>query len=391
MINIENFCKRPSFLLSDEVQSEELEIVFKEKKVLLTLGKGIIFTENFANRIKSISKNIIIITDSTVNALYGAKLNNFLHKNGATTLLIEIPAGEEQKSRKTKEYIEDRMLQSNIGKDSVIICLGGGVISDIGTFVSSTYYRGIHLVLIPTTLLGMIDAAIGGKSALNTPFGKNLIGTIYQPDLIFIDTDFLKTLPAKEWQNGFSEIIKYSLISDEELFEELYNAGENLYIDSLIARCCKIKKEIVEKDEKEKSIRAILNFGHSVGHCIELLENYKISHGEAISIGIIFASYLSMKEKYLRTEDFLKIFSIFKKYRYPLIFSHNISWKKIMEALRYDKKSVKQNPRFVLLGKIGRAKTDGRDRWLYEIDESKLKEALIWLHRRFISKKEVLS
>jgi len=387
MLNIEPAHGEIPPSTSKNAQFEELAITFKEKKVLLTLGKGIVFTERFIDKIKSISKNIIIITDSNVNKLYGNKLNIFLLENGLTPLVIEIPAGEEHKSRATKDHIEDLMLKNNFAKDSAIICLGGGVVSDIGAFVASTYYRGIPFIIIPTTLLAMVDASIGGKSGLNTSFGKNLIGTIYQPNLIFIDTDFLETLPKKEWINGFSEVIKYSLVSDEELFRQLYNKTENMNIASLIHRCCIIKKEIVEKDEKENNIRAILNFGHSVGHCIELLEKYKISHGEAISIGMIFASYLSMKENHLKIEDFLKILSLFKKFKFPLVFSGEVTWKKISEALRYDKKTNQKIPRFVLLEKIGTVKAEG-GKYLYEVEETRLKEALIWLHRRFISKKE---
>jgi 3-dehydroquinate synthase len=385
-----NIKSAQSFVPSAQALCEELEITFKEKKVALTLGKGIIFNESFINKIKCISKNIVVITDSNVNKLYGNKLKFFLLENDLNPLVIEIPVGEEYKSRKTKEDIEDQMLKNNFTKDSALIALGGGVVSDIAAFVSSTYYRGIPLIIIPTSLLAMVDAAIGGKSGLNTPHGKNLIGSFYQPNLIFIDTNFLETLPRKEWLNGFSEVIKYSLISDEELFNNLYNSNDKLNIQSLIYRCCLIKKEIVEKDEKENNIRAILNFGHSIGHCIELLENYKIAHGEAISIGMIFASYLSMREKYLTMKEFLKIFSIFKKYNYPLVFSEKVTWKKLMGSLMYDKKANRHIPRFVLLEKIGKVKSD-KEKYLYEVDEHNLKESLIWLYKRFISKKEIFS
>lgn len=382
--------KVQDILTSKNSLCKELEITFGEKKVVISLGKEIIFHSSFIEKITCISKNIVIITDSNVNKLYGKKLKHFLEENNLNPLLIEVPSGEEHKSRKTKEDIEDQMLKNNFQRDTLVISLGGGTVSDLAGFVSSTYYRGIPLVIVPTSLLAMVDASIGGKTGLNTAYGKNLIGSFYHPEQIFIDINFLETLPEKEWINGFSEIIKYSLISDEKLFEELCNSRAARDIESLIFRCCKIKKEIVEKDEKEKNLRAILNFGHSVGHCLEHLEEYEISHGEAIAIGMIFAAYLSMKENNLKMEEFLKIFFIFKRYNYPLIFSSKVSWKKILETLKYDKKTKNSVPRFILLEKIGKVKSE-RGNYLLNVEEKKVKEALIWLHRRFISKKEAFA
>lgn len=362
--------------------SKDLTLNLKENNVPISIGKDLVFSLDFLSFCKTLGNRFVIITDQNVEKLLGEKLNLFFQNQHMDSFIISIPAGDSFKTRETKALIEDQMLQKKINKSGLIIALGGGMVLDMAAFVASTYYRGIPLVMVPTSLLAMVDASIGGKTAVNTKEGKNLIGSYYHPKKIFIDIQFLKTLPKEEYRNGFSEIIKYGIIYDKDLFNSLYEKTQDHDFEEIIYKCCLIKKTIVERDEKENNIRAILNFGHTLGHSLENLENYKISHGEAIGLGMIFASFLSVKMKILNIEDFFKIFSMFKKYHFPLVFSQNISAKDIFDQLLSDKKaSLARN--FVLIEKIGSIKDDI---YLQEVDEKILKKALFWLCNRFSSK-----
>lgn len=350
-------------------------------------GKDFIFTQETTSFLKSLNKNLVFLVNENIVKLYFSQINNLI--NDTKALLIKVPDGEISKTRDTKAQIEDTMLENGIIKDSAIVAIGGGVTCDIAGFIAATYCRGITLINVPTTLLAMVDAAIGGKNGVNTAYGKNLIGSFYNPEHILVDISFLKTLPQKELLCGLSEIIKYALILDKNLFTELSEKDDLFtdfnFLEKVINKCIFIKKEITEQDPTEKNFRAILNFGHTIAHAIEKLENYNRSHGESLSIGIIFASYLSFKKGFLDRNDFFKIFSIFKKYCYPLIFSSNVSWIKLKDAIKFDKKSKKGDPSFVLLEEIGKIKINEISP-LHNVEQSMLKESLIWLHHRFLSK-----
>lgn len=245
-----------------------MEIVAKSFSFLseVWIGKNLL-KEDVLERF---SGPIAIITDTKIEKLFGKKL----FKGQAS--FFSFPAGEKSKTRKTKEKIEDGLIQKGFGSDTVIVGLGGGVVTDLAGFVAATYCRGVKLVLIPTTLLGMVDAAIGGKNGVNTPKAKNRIGTFYFPELIMIDTDFLKTLPEKEMLMGGAEILKYGLIDDPSLFQDLPKLFSS--IDKTIEKSIAAKKKVVGEDpEEKKGLRRILNFGHTIGHALETIENYKIS------------------------------------------------------------------------------------------------------------------
>jgi len=358
---------------------------FKNDTVRVKIGKNIVFKKDFISFCKSLKKQFVIISDSNVSPLYGKELNSALAKNNLDCLIIEIEAGEEHKTRATKEHIENTMFEKKLGRDTCIIALGGGVICDLSAFVAATYCRGIDFITIPTTLLAMVDAAIGGKCGVNTRFGKNLLGSFYHPKAIFIDLQFLSSLPLKEKRNGLLEIIKYGIIYDKELFFTLYENSDNLDLEKLIYKSFMIKKIFVEQDEKDNNKRAALNFGHTIGHAIEVLEDFSISHGEAVAIGIIVASFISMKLNVLEKEDFFKIFTIFKRHKFPLIFSQKVSWKALLNLLILDKKAKNKKPYFVLLEEIGKIKVF-KDSYVKEVDEELLKKSLIWMQRRFASK-----
>ncbi len=270
-----------------------------------------------------------IITDHTVEALYGGAFK------GAS--IFSFPPGEKYKTRETKEKLEDLLLESGHTRDTTIVGLGGGVVTDIAGYVAATFCRGVPLVLIPTTLVGMVDAAIGGKNGVNTPLGKNMVGTIYHPERVIIDTRFLKTLTEKEYQNGKVEIMKMGLIADESL---LYSQD--------IFQAIEVKRRIVALDSRETGRRRLLNLGHTVGHALEHLSGYEISHGEAVSLGIRIECQCAYRMGLLREKDWLIIEALFPKQEIPY------SQEELKSAMLLDKKSKGATFRFVLLKQIGK-------------------------------------
>ena len=254
-----------------------------------------------------------IITDSTVELLYGAALSEEFIKNDLANKIITFPAGEQNKNRDTKAWIEDQMLEDKFGRDSVVIALGGGVVGDIAGYVAASYTRGLSYVQIPTTLVACVDSSIGGKTAVDTVHGKNLIGAFHQPWAVYIDVNTLLTLNEKEIREGLAEVIKYGVISDDNLFSFL---EENMHLifsydkqalTHIIKRGCEIKAQVVEKDEKESNLRKILNFGHTIGHAVENLSDYKISHGGAISIGMVAEGKLAVEMGLWNEGDLKKV------------------------------------------------------------------------------------
>ncbi len=304
---------------------------------------------------KNIGFSIVIITHKNIQNLFAKPLFEKLKKENFKIKILAFEKGEENKTRKTKEFLEDQMLQDNFTKDTLIISIGGGVVSDICGFLASTYMRGIPYIVIPTTLLAMIDASIGGKTAVNTHLGKNLIGTIYQPKAVFIDFEVLKTLHEREMKNGLIEMLKHALISKKKAFYDLLNAKK--ITQKLIIQSIKIKKQIVEKDEKENSIRKILNFGHTISHAIEASLDFKISHGEALVYGIYAESYLSYLMNYLSKKEFEEIVKFLKK-KNLLLNTYKFSIDKIIKYLKRDKKNILGKNQFILLKCIGKSKNN---------------------------------
>lgn len=326
--------------------------------------------------LKKVSHRFALITDHQVRDLVGEALKKRGEKEGLIIDIFSVPPGEKSKSREWKERLENQMLLGGFGRDSAIIALGGGVVSDLAGFVAATYYRGIPFISIPTTLLGQVDASIGGKVAVNTPKGKNLIGAFYQPRFIFIDTHLLKTLPPAELLSGMAEVIKYALIASKSLFEKL---NENTSLEEYIHASCKIKIDVIQKDPQEKGLRRILNFGHTVAHALETLMEYKISHGEAVALGMLAESRMSWKLGYLKEGEFLQIQAMLEKFGFSLRLPSKISGKELVEIMRRDKKAFEGKPRVVLLNKIGEAHPfDGA--YCRLVEGHVIEEALEWLH-----------
>lgn len=330
--------------------------------------------------------HFVIITDSHVEKLIAKELESKLHKAGLRTSLISFPKGEEYKSRATKEAIENQMLNQRLGRDTCIIAIGGGVVTDLAGFVAATYCRGIPFISIPTTLLAMVDASIGGKTAVNTHHGKNMIGAFYEPEAIFINPTYLLTLSDDQMRCGAAEIIKHGLIGSYELFEIMetqftaWQTRDLVFLEDLVRRNCAIKQKIVSADPKEAGVRKILNFGHTIGHAIESADEYAISHGDAVAVGMSMEAELSVKMGILSEADLRRIQEVLLKYGFSLTPPKKISLDALKAALAHDKKSLLSLPRFVVLKEIGKVECFNENYCTFlkeeQIDELVLHQAL---------------
>lgn len=293
--------------------------------------------------------NTVIITDENVYAYHKQKFDGYQ--------VIRLIPGEQTKKQQTVDEVIAKLLALETDKKTYIIGVGGGVVTDIASYAASIYKRGTKLGLVPTTILGMVDAAIGGKNGVDVGLYKNMVGTVYQPDFILFDYSFLNTLPVKEWINGFAEIIKHACIKDALLFSMLERytlhdiQQDSTLIASLIEKNVAIKMDIVTTDEYEKADRKLLNFGHTFGHAIENL--HQIPHGHAISIGMVAACNLSEKINDLHFEDAQRVVRLLAKYHLPV--DVETDYQKVFDVLKLDKKRENDVMHFVLLHKIGHA------------------------------------
>lgn len=301
----------------------------------------------------------VIITDTHVNGLYGRKLQNAMSEAGQNVSIIEIPAGESAKNMETVMDTAQSLLALDADRGTVLIALGGGVVGDLTGFVASVYMRSIPYIQVPTTLVGQVDSSIGGKTAVDLPQGKNLLGTFHQPCAVFVDLEFLETLPQKEYENGLAEIIKYGIIEDDKMFallEENMDAIQSrdpALLLKIIETCCRIKKSIVEIDEREQGLRRILNFGHTVGHALEAVSGYALSHGEGVALGMIAAARLSAKMHYLADDELKRIESVIAKAGLPTKIPPAFAPQAVIGRLKTDKKKKDGVIHFVLIKKIG--------------------------------------
>lgn len=355
------------------------------KQAEAILSPGLLFTAEAVHAVRPLGKRFVLCCDEHVMAVWGEKWLRHLKEGGLNTTALTFPPGEQEKSRERKALLEDALLSEKHGRETCLIALGGGVTTDLIGFLASTYCRGIPLVLVPTTLLAMIDAAIGGKTGVNTAFGKNLIGTFYPAELTLIDPCLLSTLSVSERTSGMAEAIKYALIKSPELFQFLSHSPpqDPLYLQRLIYECILIKAEIVEIDFEEKTgLRRILNFGHTIAHALEWLEEYNLGHGEAVAIGMLVESYLSVKMGMLSSNAFATIDHLIRSFPFGLHISQKVTLQQMKEAFLLDKKGS----RFVLLERIG-ACAPFEGEYCTSIPESILDEALGWMISQFGARK----
>jgi 3-dehydroquinate synthase len=323
------------------------------------VGSGLIKQLGKEARKSLAGKTCAIISDSNVAPLFADRVKQSLTSAGFRPTLITIPAGEKSKTLNQAGAICGQMIATGLDRQSFVVGLGGGVIGDISGFVAAIYHRGIPHIQIPTTLLAMVDSSIGGKTGVNTRDGKNLIGAIHHPLLVIDDLDVLKTLPRREFNQGFAEIIKHAVIADAKMFRGLqsWQATEAVALQRLIKRNIAVKSKIVAKDERDRTgERALLNFGHTVGHAIERAGDYrKFLHGEALSLGIIAACTISIRKAGLTPDQRDAIGDLLRRFELPTTLPKNFPRKKILDALKFDKKFEGGKIRFVVTPRIGAA------------------------------------
>jgi len=308
-----------------------------------------------------LGKDAVVITHPFLRSKYGSVVEQSLKKAGFTLKFIEVPVGEQSKSAHMAFDVIEKIARYDVYKNIFIIALGGGVVGDLAGYVASCYKRGVPYIQIPTTLLAQIDSAIGGKVGVDLPVGKNLVGAIHQPKIVFSDAAVLKTLDRRQIRNGLAEAIKYGIIDDAELFYFIDRNTEKILglngpiLSRLIVSCSRIKAKVVMKDEKEtKGIRTILNFGHTLGHAIEAAGKFKhYQHGEAIALGMRMASEISLKLKLVNEEDVLRINQLISKVGLPEKIK-GLKLADILSMMKHDKKFLDGKNRFVLVQKIGK-------------------------------------
>jgi 3-dehydroquinate synthase len=333
--------------------SDAIVLQLDSKKSTIIIGRGIL--ASLASLIPYKKWDVIVaIISNTVYTLHKEVVDHSLALIDAIS--IQYNDSEQNKSYAYAEKYFNQLLENQCTRNSLVIGIGGGVTTDFAGYIASAYMRGVDVVYVPTTLLAMVDASIGGKVAVNIKAGKNIVGHFHQPEYIIIDIDFLQTLPQSEWRCGMSEVVKHALIGDSSSLSLLLNKEIQYgHIDNSLYNCInssvRFKASIVEKDEFEKDIRAILNFGHTVGHAIESLLEYTVSHGDAVAAGMLIESYISMKEG-MPKADFDCIRDIISAYN--LLPNFSFDPYKIVNHMMYDKKNVKGKTRFVLLESIGK-------------------------------------
>ncbi|MCZ6664844.1 MAG: 3-dehydroquinate synthase [Gammaproteobacteria bacterium] len=356
----------------------ELHVELGDRSYPIHIGPGLLADEELF-RAAVPSDQVMILTDENVAPLYLDRIRRHFQDRSCEALIL--PDGEIHKSLGRFEDIVTFMLEHGFERSASLVALGGGVIGDLGGFAAACYQRGIAYVQVPTTLLAQVDSSVGGKTAVNHPLGKNMVGAFHQPQAVIADTESLATLPDREYRSGIAEVIKYGLIRDRNFFEWLEaNLGGILarspeIIDHAIRRSCENKAEIVAADETETGIRAMLNFGHTFGHAIETGTGYgRWLHGEAVAAGMCMAARLSALSGSLDVNDVARIESLIRSAGLPTTAPQEISCEVFLELMKRDKKSIKGRIRLVLLEAIGEAKltTDYSDKMLLDTIASRM-------------------
>ena len=303
-----------------------------------------------------------LISDSNVNKIYGARVAAALKAAGFDATAVEIPAGEASKSLEMLATLYDRMTEAELDRQSVVFALGGGVTGDLAAFAAATYLRGIPIVQIPTTVVAQVDSALGGKSGVNHRRAKNLIGAFYQPRMIVADVESLKTLPEREFREGLAEVIKYGAIMDAPMVAELERDLDAIMrreagaLEWMVERSLRHKAYVVENDERERGLRKILNFGHTIGHAIEASAGYgSYLHGEAVAIGMVAACAISHKYAGLSELDARRIEGLIKQAGLPNLMPSGWHSEEFEQAMRLDKKRVEREIEYIVIEKIGHA------------------------------------
>lgn len=309
----------------------------------------------------------LVVTDSNVGVHYAQKVVEILYQYASFVDILTLPPGESYKELNTVQQIYSCLIKHQFDRKDFLFALGGGVIGDMTGYTAATYLRGISFVQLPTSLLSMVDSSIGGKTGVDFQCYKNMVGAFYQPKAVYINLSVLNTLPDREFYSGFGEIIKHGLILDSNYYEYLKANSEKAMgrdydiLEEIIYQSCRIKQQIVEEDPFEKGQRAILNFGHTIGHSIEKAMDFSMLHGECVAIGIAAASFISYKRKLITSEELNDIIHLLESYYLPTVITlqeQNMTYDSILKTIKNDKKMEAGTIKFILLQKIGEAFID---------------------------------
>lgn len=357
--------------------SETVQVDLEDARYEIRIGSGVLPRADWED-----APSVLVVTDTHVEPLHGDRIRAHYAAAGVSVGSVVIPAGEASKRTDAAHTIYDAALAAGLDRRGIIVALGGGVIGDLAGYAAATFLRGIRYVQVPTTLLAMVDSSVGGKTGINLAQGKNLVGVFHQPLEVVVDLDMLQTLPDREYAAGLAEVIKYGVIWDKDLFSLLEEnvdallAKDQALLGAVVSRCCAIKAEVVAHDEREESLRAILNFGHTLGHAIENVGQYSGPlHGEAIAVGMLYAGLLSVTHADFPAADLDRLRKLLAAMGLPIALSALSSaggppdWSALREAMTVDKKSVQGSPRFVLAVKLGAARTG------FELPDEALEEA----------------
>lgn len=354
---------------------QKIRVELGERSYNIYIGSGIL--DGIGNRLRlfNFSRKIAIVSNPTVFNMYGETVSASIRDAGFDLHTVLIPDGEAYKTIESVQQIYDALLRHQLDRSSALIALGGGVIGDIAGFAASTYMRGIAYAQVPTTLLSQVDSSVGGKTGVNHPLGKNMIGTFWQPCIVWIDTDTLGTLPLRELRAGLAEVIKYGIIRDTELFTYLDRQRESILnlestaLSHIIKRSCEIKAEVVSMDERESGLRAILNYGHTIGHALEAVTHFTtFLHGEAVAIGMCLEAKLSQHLGLTSAENVKRIRTLIEAYGLPTSIPHDIDPRDLFSSMCLDKKAIAGKLTFILPEEIGRVVIRKN------LDEQKLRE-----------------
>ncbi len=304
-------------------------------------------------------RELFVIADTTVAALYGRSLLRALWSSGASSWLLDFPPGERSKTANTIYHLHTQLLAHGIRRDSLIIALGGGVVGDVAGFVAATVLRGVQYIHVPTTLLAQVDSSIGGKVGVDHPYGKNLIGAFHQPAAVYTDPSLLKTLNATEFRNGLAEIVKIAAALDKQFFHRIERNARKIsshnatFLRTLIAQAVGLKASVVRKDERDMGLRRTLNLGHTLGHACEAASKYRLPHGAAVAMGMAAESQIAVAMGLLARREYDRLKALLNTLRLPTRIPRSLSRSRILAALELDKKSLEGRPQFVLLKGIG--------------------------------------
>lgn len=351
------------------------------------IGRDLIseLVQDMKNGLVGSIKKFAVVTDSNVEGLYGTPVLEALRNAGFQAELFVFPAGEKSKVRKVKEMIEDAMLEKEFRRDCCVVAVGGGVVSDLAGFVAGTFGRGVPFVNYATTLLAAADASIGGKTAVDTDLATNLIGLIYQPKKVYVDIDTWRTLPKEHLINGMAETVKHACLADREFFTYIEEHVDDVMncvpevCEYISEKNCNVKYQVVMKDEKEKSLREILNLGHTVGRAIETVSDYRLLHGEALSIGMTAQVNLGCKLGFLTEEERDRVIALQKGIGLPVCIPDYIDREELVKKLYTDKKVRDGKLRFVFQKGIGDVMTFGEDVYARPVAEDEIREIIMEL------------